>query len=1407
MSVRRLAACAVAALVLSPVFASAQCVSLTTLGAPSAQDFNTLSNVAGSTTNNLTITGWFLTESGGGARDNEQYAVDTGGSGTGDMYSYGAAGSTERALGELRSGTLIPTFGACFTNNTGATIASLDVAYTGEQWRLGTPGRTDRMDFQFSTDATSVVTGTWTDVNALDFTAPSTVAPTGARDGNAAANRTALSATIPSLSIANGATVWVRWTDLDATGADDGLSADDFSITPQGGGPTPTLNINDVTLAEGDPPGTTTFTFDVTLSSLAGLSGVTFDIATADGTAQDGNPVGEDNDYVAQSLTGQTIAAGSSGPYSFSVTVNRDSTAEPNETFFVNVTNITGANAGDTQGQGTINNDDVTITPIHDIQGPGSSSPLVATSVTTTGVVTGRKSNGFFIQEPDASVDANPLTSEGIFVFTGGAPPAAAAIGNLVQVGGTVVEFAPAADPLQPPLTEIGGGPTVVQLSTGNPLPAPIPLTPTFPDPAGPFDQLERIEGMRVSVASLTVGGATQGIVNEPNATAGSNGVFHGVVTGNARAFREPGIEAPDPAPSGTVPPIPRWDSNPELVTIDSDAQGGPQLDVSVGAVVTGLIGPLDYSFRRYTVLPDGPPAAPPVAAGGVTPTPVTAPTTREFAVASYNLERFYDTFNDPGTQDAVLTAAAFDNRLNKASNGIRNFLRAPDILGVVEMENLTTLQALAARISSDAIAAGQPDPLYQAFLVEGNDVGGIDVGFLVKQQIVAGSTPRVTVNAVVQENAGELFVNPDASTELLNDRPSLRLDAVVNNAFGATFPVTVIVNHLRSLNGVNDIGAGSNGWATVGDRVRAKRQRQAESLANLVQARQTANPAERIILVGDFNAFEFNDGFVDSVDVIRGTPVPDNETAVPGDGVDLVNPDFSILLDAPAQRYSFVFGGNAQSLDHALVNQPLIAATTAQRIEHARINADFRSIERNNPATPTRLSDHDPLVTYFQVAGFAAADLSVTKTDTPDPVNAGTNLTYTITVANAGPDAASAAAWSDTLPAGTTFVSLSPVAGWTCTTPAVGGTGTVDCNNPSFAVGSAVFTLVVNVDASVLPGTLLGNTAAATSTTTDPNAANNASTTTTTVGSGSADLSVTLADAPDPVTVGQNLTYTIDVANVGPSNAVNASVSLPLPAGTTFISNTVPGGWSCTTPTAGTNGTVSCSNASFGVTTAPFTVVVQVGNGVAGGTVLGATATVSSATPDPVGANNSATTTTTVLAPAAISATKTVSGPRVPGQSITYTIVISNAGPGAQSDNPGNEFTDVLPSPLTLQGASASSGTAVATAGTNTVTWNGSIAAGGSVTITIVAFVNATVAPGTTITNQGTVSFDADGNGTNEATTVTDDPSTGPAGDPTGFIVLAILAVPILSPITLVLLLGSIGMLGALTMRRRAAR
>ena len=165
--------------------------------------------------------------------------------------------------------------------------------------------------------------------------------------------------------------------------------------------------------------------------------------------------------------------------------------------------------------------------------------------------------------------------------------------------------------------------------------------------------------------------------------------------------------------------------------------------------------------------------------------------------------------------------------------------------------------------------------------------------------------------------------------------------------------------------------------FATEGDRVRRKRQQQAEFLADLVQARQVANPNENLVVVGDFNAFEFNDGLGDSIGVISGTPAPDNETVVPGDGIDLVNPNLGNLIAGVAalQRYSYVFDGDAQNLDHALVNAAIAASAAPVRLEHARINADFAEDNRGDTTVPLRLSDHDPAVAYFTGPGFGLPD------------------------------------------------------------------------------------------------------------------------------------------------------------------------------------------------------------------------------------------------------------------------------------------------------------------------------------------------------------------------------------------------------------------------------------------------
>ncbi len=191
-----------------------------------SQDFDTLAN-SGATGTTLP-SGWVFSESGGSA--NFSYGVGTGSSTTGNTYSFGLASDTDRALGGLQTGTLIPVFGVSFQNGGTSSILDFSITYVGEQWRVGATTRLDRLDFQFSVDATSLSTGIWSDLNSLDF-ARSGGLTVGASNGNLVANRQSLTSTLSNANLAVGDTIWIRWQDFDATGFDDGLAIDDFQVT------------------------------------------------------------------------------------------------------------------------------------------------------------------------------------------------------------------------------------------------------------------------------------------------------------------------------------------------------------------------------------------------------------------------------------------------------------------------------------------------------------------------------------------------------------------------------------------------------------------------------------------------------------------------------------------------------------------------------------------------------------------------------------------------------------------------------------------------------------------------------------------------------------------------------------------------------------------------------------------------------------------------------------------------------------------------------------------------------------------------------------------------------------------------------------------------------------------------
>lgn len=574
---------------------------------------------------------------------------------------------------------------------------------------------------------------------------------------------------------------------------------------------------------------------------------------------------------------------------------------------------------------------DYTAAAIHDIQGSGLITPFLGQDVITAGVVTGRKTNGFFMQEPDASVDANPATSEGIFVFVGGAP--AVAVGDMVSVRGTASEFFN--------LTQLDSTlpNDVTVTSSGSPLPNAVTFTMTILNPAGTTTQLERFEGMRMHADTLVSVAPTNNF-----------GEIFTVLAGVPRPLREPGIEIslpvpPDPTSGMPDCCIPRWDENPERIMIDTDGLiGSSAISVTSNVTISNVTGPLDFSFGDYKVLPEL--AASTTA--NMSAVPVPTPAADQFTVASFNIENF----NNNETQR------------RKAALAIRTVLRYPDVIGHVEIANLTSLQALAIQVNDDAVAAGDPNPTYEARLIPASQ-STQNVGFLVR-------TSRVRIDSVTQEELPgcvgtaatcNTFIDPNTNQPaLLNDRPPLVLRATIDSTGANPRQVIVIVNHLRSFIDIEMVTG-------EGPRVRSKRKAQGEFLANLLQELQTNNPTTAIISVGDYNAYEFNDGYTDPIATIKGTPTSDDEVVV-DQSPDVVFPDFINLTDGlPVdQRYSFIFEGTPQALDHVIVNT--VAHSYLQRYAIARNNADFpevpSSLFANDVTRPERNSDHDMPVAYF---------------------------------------------------------------------------------------------------------------------------------------------------------------------------------------------------------------------------------------------------------------------------------------------------------------------------------------------------------------------------------------------------------------------------------------------------------
>lgn len=510
----------------------------------------------------------------------------------------------------------------------------------------------------------------------------------------------------------------------------------------------------------------------------------------------------------------------------------------------------------------------LTVAEIFEIQGSGSDSPYAGQLVETLdNIVTAVGHQGFFIQTPDYRADASSATSNGIYVFTGSAP--AVSVGDLVDVKGNVVEFFG--------MTEFSGGVSFTIDAHNMPLPAYVDLAPGFSD-------FESLEGMLVRV---TNGSAATGTDRFGETR---------IVAAAERPFRQPGVDG---------------GHYPELLDVDPTGLGGSAPEIVGGATIDLAAGPLAFEFGDYSIWTTtlhytNPPFPRPVRARGA----------GEMLIGAQNMFRLFDDRNDPSIGEPVTNPAVYAARLAAFSEHIRNVLGSPDVLAMSEVENLVTLEDLAARLNADEAGLG-----YTAYLLEGNDIGGIDVGFLVRSSVSVGS--------VAQLGANDTWIDPQTNAPaLLNDRPPLLLRGAYN-ANGAPFPIAVIAVHQRSLIGIE-----------TSARVRAKREEQATRLASYIQSLYASDPDVRVVVTGDFNGFEFDDGYADVMGIVTANAGLTNQ----------------VLSVAANDRYSYVHEGVAQVLDHSLTSASLDPFVRA--LEFARANADA-------PAAAEAVSDHDGLVLF----------------------------------------------------------------------------------------------------------------------------------------------------------------------------------------------------------------------------------------------------------------------------------------------------------------------------------------------------------------------------------------------------------------------------------------------------------
>jgi len=564
---------------------------------------------------------------------------------------------------------------------------------------------------------------------------------------------------------------------------------------------------------------------------------------------------------------------------------------------------------------------------IHDIQGAAQVSPVAGqTFGNVPGTVTAKRTNGFNLQDP--SPDSDPATSEGIFVFTGSAP-ASISVGDAVRVKATVSEFRPGGPSGLTNLstTELVS-PTVTVLSHGNPLPAAtviglggrMPPTSVIEDDAsdgnvetsGVFDPAsdgldfyESLEGMLVQI-------------NDPVIVGPSNSFNEIPVLPDAGSWA-----GPRTAHGGIL--YSYGDGNPERVIVDDGIVPMPQ-GLNVGDHFAGsLTGVVDYNFGLFMVELT---QSPTVISGGLAKETTASSTVNELTVATFNVQNL-----DPGDGAAKFT---------KLAALIVNNMKSPDLIAVEEVQDnngatddgVVDPSVSVGTLISAIGAAGGPTYTYRQINPVNDQDGGEPGGNI--RQILLFRTDRGLsfVDRPGGDSTTATTVTSAGGTPQLSFSPG-RIDPI-NTAWNSSRKplaaefvfdgqrLFVVANHFNSKGGDQPL-TGRFQPPTRSSEV--QRHQQATIEAGFVQQIRAIDPTANVVVLGDLNDFEFSE----TIQILEAAGLTDLYDTLPR-----------------AERYSYVFQGNSQTLDHILVSGPL-ANRSALDVVH--VNAEFAD----------QASDHDP--------------------------------------------------------------------------------------------------------------------------------------------------------------------------------------------------------------------------------------------------------------------------------------------------------------------------------------------------------------------------------------------------------------------------------------------------------------